>query len=95
MLEQENNHRRGRNTSGHLHDYAYRHIRYGDTQLSVYFDRELSNEKCADKERPLSRSKTQARFADEVDFKGNANLETHCTGTGVAAIGGSASKLVE
>jgi Flp pilus assembly protein TadG len=34
-------------------------------------------------------------IADEVDFKGNANLETHCTGTGVAAIGGSASKLVE
>jgi hypothetical protein len=33
--------------------------------------------------------------ADEVDFKGNANLETHCTGTGVAAIGGSSSKLVE
>ena len=33
--------------------------------------------------------------ADEIDFKGNANLEMHCTGTGVAAIGGSSSKLVE
>ncbi|HZV93863.1 MAG TPA: pilus assembly protein TadG-related protein [Caldimonas sp.] len=33
--------------------------------------------------------------ADEIDFRGNATLETHCTGTGVAAIGGSASKLVE
>jgi Flp pilus assembly protein TadG len=33
--------------------------------------------------------------ADEINFKGNANLETHCTGTGVASIGGSSSKLVE
>jgi hypothetical protein len=33
--------------------------------------------------------------ADEIAFKGNANLETHCTGTGVASIGGSSSKLVE
>src|SRR4029077_3078482 len=63
MLEQEHNHPRERNTGGHLHHYAYCHLRYGDAQLSVYSDRELRKGKCADKERRC-RSKKKARFAD-------------------------------
>jgi Flp pilus assembly protein TadG len=33
--------------------------------------------------------------ADEVDFKGNANLEINCSGKGTATIGAGSSKLVE
>jgi len=34
-------------------------------------------------------------IADEIDFKGNANLAVNCTGRGLKAIGGSTAKLVE
>jgi Flp pilus assembly protein TadG len=34
-------------------------------------------------------------IADEIDFKGNANLAINCTGKGVKSIGGSTAKLVE
>jgi hypothetical protein len=34
-------------------------------------------------------------IADEIDFKGNANLEINCSGKGTATIGASSSKLVE
>ncbi|HZV93288.1 MAG TPA: pilus assembly protein TadG-related protein [Caldimonas sp.] len=33
--------------------------------------------------------------ADEIDFKGNANLAINCSGKGLKAIGGSTAKLVE
>jgi hypothetical protein len=33
--------------------------------------------------------------ADEIDFMGNANLESDCTGKGTQVIGSSVSKLVE
>jgi hypothetical protein len=33
--------------------------------------------------------------SDEIDFLGNANLETNCTGKGTKTIGSSTSKLVE
>jgi hypothetical protein len=33
--------------------------------------------------------------SDEIDFVGNANLESNCSGKGTQNIGGSSSKLVE